>query len=151
MDQELSLRSLELDHDPAYSILHSGAAPRVHNEVAFRHFLNIELRRAERCGQSVVVVLVGMRAGGRTRAGLAAPVARAVFSALGQSIREVDFAGWFRDKRVAAAVLVQRTGPHADLSRRIASRVSDELRTRVRDADATLRVRVAVLRGRAEI
>jgi hypothetical protein len=133
---------------PGYALLQGGAAAPAHNEAAFRHFLSVELRRAERSGHSLLLVLVGVRPTPSSNAPMSSSVASAVFSALGEAIREIDFVGWFRMDRVAAAVLVQRNSPQADLGRRIADRVTDGLRG---DLAKALRVRVVTLRGRPEI
>ena len=74
-----------------------------YNERALRHFLEIERRRAERSGRSVLLMLVSLRAAPGTSARMDVSLAGRVFSGLSLCVREVDFIGWFRTQRVAAA------------------------------------------------
>jgi hypothetical protein len=138
---------LELGRPPGYAAFQCGAAGQAHNEAAFRHFLGIELRRAEASGQSVLLVLVCARPGKKANTRLTTSTARAIFEALGASVREVDFVGWFHEDRVAAATMVQHGHVPADFGRRIVTRVTEMLRAQVRDADRLLRLRVVVLKN----
>ena len=135
-----------LDSIPGYTAYHGGAAGRAHNEAAFRHFLGIELRRAGASSHCVLLVLVAVRDNTGRSVRIAPLAASKVFSALGASVREVDFVGWFKEGRIAAAVLVQRTTSTAEMRQQIAGRVMKTLNTE-RFPGAT-RVRVVPLRGR---
>ena len=118
------------------------AAADVHNEATFRYFLDIERRRAEHAGHSVVLVLVSLRSAPGCNQRLAPRTAAAVFGALGASVREVDFVGWFRHGQVAAATLVQRGSPQ---STAITARLTEALKRELRDLGVTLRLRVVPL------
>jgi len=142
----LSDGSFGLDSIPGYTAHHGGAAGRAHNEAAFRHFLRIELHRAARSGHCVLLVLVNVRESGRS-VKLPPPAASKVFSALGESVREVDFVGWFKEGRVAAAALVQRASPAADVRQQIASRVMKTLSKEPLTTAGVARVRIVPLRG----
>jgi hypothetical protein len=143
----LSDRSVGLDSIPGYTDHDGGAAGGVHNESAFRYFLGIELRRAARSGHCVLLVLVSVRESNGGTVKLAPLAASTVFAALGASVREVDFVGWFREGRVAAAALVQRVDPSANARQQIVSRVMKTLsKGRLATAGST-RVRVVPLRG----
>ena len=111
MQAVIPKRSIESESVPAYTAFHAGVAGLAHNEAAFHHFLSIERRRAERGAQSVLLVLVRMRVRMGRSARLEPAMATAVFSALGASVRDADFIGWFREDRVAAAVLTHHPAP----------------------------------------
>ena len=141
------LRHIELDTAPGFAEFQGGARGPAHNEAAFRHFLGIELRRARRSGLPVLLVLVSIRASDGKSAPLGAASASVIFAALGASTRDVDFVGWFRERRVAAAALIQCTTPAATIRDRIASRVSETLRGQLRATPQQVRIRIATLRG----
>ena len=145
----LSDGSFGLDSIPGYTAYHGGAAGRAHNEAGFRHFLRIELRRAARSGHCVLLVLVSVREGGGPSVNIAPLAAAKIFSALGASVREVDFVGWFRDGRVAAAALVQRASPSAEIRQQIAGRVMKTLRNERFGRAGVARVRIVPLRGQS--
>jgi hypothetical protein len=139
---------LRLDSIPGYTRFHGGAAGRAHNEAGFRHFLRIELQRAGRSGHCLLLVLVGVRERTGKSVNLPHDAASQVFSALGSSVREIDFVGWFKEGRIAAAALVQRATPTADVRQHIASRIMKILERERVALDGVARVRVVPLRGR---
>ena len=115
---------------PSYSEFASGAAGQAYNQTAFRHFLAIERRRAERSGRPLLLVLVALRRN-RADSRLSSATAAAIFRGLGETVREVDFAGWFREGLIAGAVLTQgggAAGPARDL---VAKRVLQALSAHV--------------------
>lgn len=135
---------------PAYAGFRSGPAGQAYNEAAFRYFLAVDRRRAERAKRSLVLVLVNVRQNSRPSAPLTHSTASALFSALGACVREIDFVGWYREGRVAAAVLAQGVNASDGVRHRTAERViralgqcfpADQLRN--------LRVRVVQLGVRA--
>jgi hypothetical protein len=81
-----------------------GAGP-VYNEAAFHYFLALELRRAKRSAQRLLLLLVSLRRHHGEDQRLTPRTAAAVFSVLGSCVREVDFVGWHREAVVAAALL----------------------------------------------
>src|SRR5580765_4543145 len=100
---------------PAYATLLGRRIARVYNEAAFRHFLAVDRWRAERSSRSFFLILVTIRQssdrGPSTGSGqadggggkIADATAAALFRGLDACVREVDFIGWFREGRVAAA------------------------------------------------
>ena len=148
MPQGISDGKFGLDSILRHTSFYGGAAGRAHNEAAFRHFLQIELNRAGRAGDCLLLILVSVcdRAGKSVQ--LPHVAASKLFSALGASVREVDFVGWFKEGRVAAAALVQRATPAADVHRQIAGRIMKTLNEESLAAYSGTRVRVVRLRGR---
>jgi hypothetical protein len=132
------------DPTPGYVTLRGA---RAYNEAAFRRFLAADRVRAHRLHRALFLVLVSIqRRPGRTSL-LPDAVATAVFRGLGSTVREVDLVGWFREQRVAAALLVQ--GPHTPeqaAAAQIAARVRPAVETRLSAAQArNLRIRVVRL------
>src|SRR5262245_11318032 len=116
---------------PDYSKFSCGTARRAYNETAFRHFLAIERRRAERSMRPLLLVLATLRPRPGREATLTDETSAALFDGLGASIREVDFAGWFRDGRVAGAVLAQGGQPSEAAQYFLSQRVSRALQSRL--------------------
>ena len=78
-------------------------------------------------------------------------MARLLFSELGYCFREVDFVGWFRQGRVAGALLAQGpVAPGDDALPRIVQRVSHLLNRRLPLA-AEQRLLVRVIRVRTGV
>jgi hypothetical protein len=148
VDQGISGQNFGLDSIPAHTPFYGGAAGRAHNEAGFRHFLEIERQRASRSGYCVLLVLVGVRNETGNSVRLPPIVASSVFAALGSSVREIDFVGWFREGRVAAAVLVQRTTPTVEVRQDIAGRIMKTLDRERFAIDGVARVRVVPIHGR---
>jgi hypothetical protein len=122
------MQRMMLEPPPAYSGFLDGAGGQAYNQAAFRHFLAIERRRAERSMRSVLLVLVSVRNSTRVGANLPVRTAAAIFRGLGESVREVDFVGWFREGRVAGAVLAEGKSTASDQTRQLmAERVTRTL------------------------
>jgi hypothetical protein len=130
---------------PAYCRFRGGQALRVYNEAAFRHFLAIESRRAERSMWPLVMLLITVRYSDGSRATLNDETAASLFRGLGASIREVDFVGWYREGRVAGAVLSRGINASGAIPRRIAEGLLPELKKRL-SADQASNLRVRVVR-----
>jgi hypothetical protein len=130
---------------PAFSEFASGAGGQAYNQAAFRHFLAIERRRAEASMHSVVLVLVTIRRHPSPSIPLVNGTAGAVFKALGEAVREIDFVGWFREGRVAGAVLAQGTVLNSKARQVMADRVRQTLAKRLPLHAKHLRVRVVRL------
>ena len=120
---------------------------QAYNEQAFRHFLTIERRRAARASRTFLLLLVSLRRGPGLSVTINAKAASRLFSGLKQSVREVDFIGWYRQERVAGAVLTQGLGmPDPAAVRAIGDRVTQVLGKRLYGRDAQrLQVRVLQL------
>ena len=119
-------------------------AYEAYEEAAFRHFLAIERKRAERSGRSMLLLLVEIKAlTGDTE--IAASVSSRLFSALGGCVREIDFIGWYRSGRVAGAVLTQGPeSPASEVSQQIGERVAQVL-SQTLPAHVRHRIQVRIL------
>ena len=76
-----------------------------YNEEAFHHFLSIERKRSEASTRPFLLLLVEFD----KHLGLPVPighdVASRLFAALAASLRDTDVIGWYREQRIAGAVL----------------------------------------------
>jgi len=120
---------------------------QAYNEQAFRHFLAIERKRATRASRSFLLLLVSLRKEPGASMVINAKAASRLFSGLAGCVREVDFIGWYREARVAGAVLTQGAGtPAAAAVRGIGERVTEVLGRRLSGSEAQrLQVRVLQL------
>jgi hypothetical protein len=137
----------------SFSVALKGRLGQAYNEDAFRYLLAIERNRGARLGRPFLLALIGLRS---DRAHPGARVERAVaaklFSCLWLCLRETDVVGWYREDRVAGAVLSQVPEGHvAELCQSIRRRVSAALAASL-PAEAGRRVQVHVypLRPRAK-
>jgi hypothetical protein len=107
-------------------------AYEAYQEGAFRHFLTLERKRAERSGRSMLLMLVEFKASPNGDGLLDAAMASRLFAALSGCVREIDFIGWYRTGRVAGAVLTQGPdAPDQDVSQQIGERVAQVLSERL--------------------
>ena len=133
---------LNRESHPAYAAFLNEAG-RAYNEPAFRHFLAIERRRAEYSNRSVLLLFVSLRFD-NARPHMPEPTATAILGGLAEAVREVDFVGWFREGRVAGAVLAEGSVAATDhahqlmadrvrriLGNRLPARQSSRLRVRI--------------------
>ena len=119
-----------------------------YSEEAFRHFLAVERKRTDRSRRCFLLLLVTVRKQAGMSSRLTPAVASAIFAALGAGVREVDFVGWFREERVAGAVLTQGTSaPTAAVVAEIGQRISDRLSECV-PADLAGRLQLRILQLR---
>ena len=136
---------------PAYSGFRGGPISRAYNEAAFKYFLDADRRRIERTERSIILVLASVRQGPGRNAPLTDAIAARLFDGLAASVREVDFVGWYREGRVAGAVLPQAIGPASQLREVIAKRIRISLqRVLPPDLAACLHVRVVRVRGKEQ-
>ena len=134
----------------AYSPFQRSGLGQAYDEETFRHFLMLERQRARQSGRSFLLVLVKLTPRAGQPAEIPAAATAALFSALGDCVREVDFVGWHREGRVIGAVLTQGTEPSADALPTITSRVKAVVARRLpRRITDRLHVRVMQLRGGA--
>jgi hypothetical protein len=119
---------------------HAGPGPAC-NEEAFRYFLAIERKRAARSGRPLLLLFVNVK-GGTARIGEA--VSSRLLAAMAQCLRETDVVGWYREGRIAGAVLMQGADTQgAVTSHQVRERVERALVRRLRRVDsASLLVRV---------
>lgn len=119
---------------------------QAYNEEAFRYFLAIERKRSERSGHPLLLLLVDLMVDLKEQPGLSVRVdpivAPKLFSGLRLCLRETDIIGWYREERVAGAVLTEfGDGPRMEVSRLVGQRVSGVLRECL-PADVARRLRV---------
>src|SRR2546427_11929887 len=84
-----------------------GRLGHAYNEEAFRYFLAIERKRSERSNRPFLLLLVDLKKQQGMTARIDADVAARLFSGLWLCLRETDCVGWFREGRVAGALLTQ--------------------------------------------
>lgn len=128
-------------------LAHEDREGQAYNEQAFRHFLTIERKRAARASRTFLLLLVSLRKQPGVSVAFSPRLASRLFSGLALCVREVDFIGWYREGRVAGAVLIQGIGtPDPDAARRIGERVTQILGRRLSAAEVQrLQVRVLQL------
>ena len=107
--------------------LHDGPG-RAYNEEAFQYFLEIERKRSELSNRPFLLMLVDFNKHPR----IDAVTADKLFSVLSLCLRETDFIGWYREGRVAGAVLTQHGETDGDdLSDVVRARIGGALRQRL--------------------
>jgi hypothetical protein len=112
----------------AYGVAIESRLGRAYNEEAFRYFLEIERKRTPRLGRPCLLLLAGLKNQAKPNMRIEPAIAARLFSGLWQCLRETDVIGWYREDRVAGALLTQLAdGPLTDVSRLIRQRVSEAL------------------------
>ena len=107
---------MALESIPAQSGFRVGYTGHAYGEAAFRYLLDADRKRVERSQRAIILLLVSLRQSPGRSMQLNDATGAALLNGLAASIREVDFAGWFREGRVLGAVLPQPAG--ADRQRR---------------------------------
>ena len=105
-----------------------GRFGHAYTEDAFRYLLALERNRSARSGRAFLLLLVDLKE--HTGIGVRIdPAATAkIFSRLWSCLRETDSIGWYREERVAAALLPHVADPpRPDLCRRIRQRAGAAL------------------------
>jgi hypothetical protein len=111
-----------------------------YNEEAFQYFLEIERKRSELSNCPFLLMLVDFKSHPR----IEAATAHKLFSVLSLCLRETDFIGWYREGRVAGAVLTQHGEADGDdLSDVVRGRIGTALRERL-PSDLALQLQVRV-------
>ena len=120
-----------------------------YNEEAFRYLLGVQSKRSQRSDRSFLLLLVDLKDQPGTDRRIDPPMARKVFSGLWRALREVDVVGWYREQRIAGAVLTEfGDRPVADVTRLITQRVTEVLSQAVPAAASRLQVRVCQIQPR---
>jgi hypothetical protein len=104
-----------------------GAGAVFYDEETFHYFLALEEKRSERSGRPILLLLVDLN-WQEAWSERDSRIASQLFEALAGSVRETDFVGWYRAKRVVGAVLsqpVETAG--ADVRRIVRDRVVETL------------------------
>jgi len=117
---------------------------REYNEETFLYFLAIERARAERSNRRLRLLLATLEPVLGKPVPISSSHAARLFEGLRLSLRDTDVMGWYRQDRVAGAVLNEPPGALlCEMSDFIEQRVGDGLRQRLPSSIArTLRVRV---------
>jgi hypothetical protein len=123
--------------------LPEGCGP-VYNEEAFRYFLQIERKRASRSNSRFLLLLVDLTRDEQQSAGFDSTTSVKVFASMLPCLRETDFIGWYRQGRVASAVLTQVGDTQGvEVSNLVASRVREAVGQNLPSSvSARLQVRV---------
>jgi hypothetical protein len=122
-----------------------------YSEEAFRYFLGLERKRAERSGRSLLLLLVNLTADEDGGQAIGLATASKLFAGLSLCVRDVDFIGWYRHGRVAGAVLTQGAdSPALEASEQIGQRVTELLAKRLPVSVAS-RLHVRVLQARQTV
>lgn len=110
-----------------------GRLGQAYNEEAFRYFLEIERKRHARSGRPFLLLLVDLEEGGGTNGLIDPAVTRGLFQGLWLCLREADFIGWYREERVAGALLVEFPDDdrRSEVSRMVVQRVTAVLEERL--------------------
>ena len=116
----------------SYAVTADGAGVGAYSEEAFRYLLAIERKRAECSGRPFFLLLVDLKRAFVASASMDADVAMMVFKGLSAALRDTDFTGWYREGRVAGAVLAQLSDATGDrVSHAVSQRVREQLLSRV--------------------
>ena len=125
---------------------------QAYNEEAFRHLLAIERRRAARSQRSGLLVLVSVRSPTGASDRMPRERVKAIFAGLAAVVRDVDFVGWFREDRIAAAFLTQGSRLSTEAPIVIGGRVTEALQRILPPLEPRrLHVRVLQLRRRRNL
>ncbi|PYR23851.1 MAG: hypothetical protein DMF98_17590 [Acidobacteria bacterium] len=136
------VKCLPLTDRPSHGVALEGRRSQAYDEEAFRYFLAIERKRSERSGRPFLLLLVDLKEQPGVGARIHPAVAGKLFSGLWLQLRDSDFVGWYREERVAGAVLTELgDGPRADVSHAFGQRVTQALCARL-PADLASRLRV---------
>jgi len=102
---------------------------QAYGEEAFLYFLAMERKRSERSGSPFLLLLVDLKEEPGASVRIAPAMSARIFSRLWLALRETDVVGWYREERVAGAVLTQLpAGPMADVCGEVSQRVTAGLR-----------------------
>jgi hypothetical protein len=133
----------------SYGVSLEGRLGQAYNEDAFRYFLQIERKRAARANRPVLLLLLDLRDQPANSPRIDPVLAARLFSGLWRCLRDTDVVGWYREERVAGAVLTQvDEGPRSEVTRVARERVITALCHDL-SADVARRLRVRVYQLRA--
>lgn len=130
----MGISKIDLGFSTLEGTLHSVVEDTFREETAFKRAVNLERKRAERCGNPALLLLVAFRTPARTN-GNTPVVADKLKSALLLALRETDFAGWFSASKVLGAVFTELP-PTRELQKSVAAiiaRVKDALQVVLRE------------------
>ena len=142
---------MALESIPAYSRLRASSVGHVYNQAAFHYFLAADRVRVQRSRRSMILLLVSLRPSPGRSEPLSDAIASTLFAGLAACVREIDFIGWYRQDRVAGAVLPLGAVSTSALRTLILNRILTSLK-RSLPADAARHLHLRVVRfGRQEL
>lgn len=122
-----------------------------YNEEAFHHFLAIERKRSEATTRPFLLLLVEFDKQLGVPVHIGHDMAARLFSALAESLRDTDVIGWYREERIAGAVLTDLGDAPQAIVPHITDRVRQVLgRDFPSDVAPQVQVRVYQLPARTE-
>jgi hypothetical protein len=134
----------------SYGVVLEGRFGQAYNEQAFRYFLQIERGRAARAQRPVLLLLLELKKS-EAPAHIDPVLAAKVFDCLWRCLRETDVMGWYREDRVAGAVLTHVEGECGpDVLDIIRQRVGETLCASL-TTDVARQFRVRVYRCRPQL
>jgi hypothetical protein len=144
IDRSLSLERVTT-FEPSLDSCECGLALTGHgeayNEEAFHHFLAIERKRSEATTRPFLLLLVEFEKNVGIPLQVGHDMAARVFSGLAESLRDTDVIGWYREQRIAGAVLTDL----GDAPQAIVPHITDRVRQiLLRDLTAGIGVQVRV-------
>jgi hypothetical protein len=115
-----------------------------YNEEAFQYLLGVQRKRSQRSDRPFVLLLVELQQQPGLGVRIEPAVARKLFAGLWRALREADVIGWYREEKIAGAVLPDLgSGSWPDVSQLIVQRVDSALAGLVpRDIARRLQIRV---------
>jgi len=115
-----------------------------YDEETFLYFLSVERARAQRSNQRIWLLLATLEPADGKPVPIPPASAARLFGGLRLALRDTDIMGWYRQDRVAGAVLTARPdAPEDETAGLIEARVGDRLRKGLPSSVARkLRVRV---------
>ena len=117
----------------------------------FGYFLAIEQKRSEGSSRPFLLLLIDVKRSSGTDERLDAELATKLFSGLWLSLRETDVIGWYREDRVAGALLTFAETPTTNVAAEVSERVGRVLRrTLPRGVVDRLQVRIYQLPARVK-
>jgi hypothetical protein len=93
----------------SYGVVLEGRFGQAYNEQAFRYFLQIERGRAARAKRPVLLLLLDLKKSAPPNL-LDPALSAKVFDCLWRCLRDTDVIGWYREDRVAGALLTHVEG-----------------------------------------
>jgi len=134
----------------SYGVVLEGRFGQAYNEQAFRYFLQIERGRAARAQRPVLLLLLELRKSDE-HALIDPALAAKLFDCLWRCLRETDLVGWYREDRVAGAVMTHVEGEcRADVLDVIRQRLGQTLCASL-STDVARRFRVRVYQCRPQL
>jgi hypothetical protein len=106
----------------------AGSQAYAYNEEAFGYLLRVHRRRSERSDQPFLLLLVDLKGKLDQLVRIEDSMARLLFAALAQALRDNDLIGWYKEPYIAGAVLTEcADGVHGPTAAVVTQRVSQAL------------------------